>query len=54
MARHHLEAHNMTAPRSPFLVIGAIPAPHASDRRQAALPVERRITFEPDRIADRG
>jgi catecholate siderophore receptor len=64
MVRHHSEAHCMKAPRkqsnrarakTPFIVIGAVigtlPAVHASDHRQAALPVERRITLEPGRIA---
>jgi catecholate siderophore receptor len=41
--------------KSPFIVIGAvigaIPAVHAADHRHAALPVERRITLEPERIA---
>ena len=40
--------------KSPFLVVGAVvgtlPALHASDHRQAALPVERRITLEPARL----
>ena len=41
--------------KSPFIVIGAvigtIPAVHAAEHRHAALPVERRITLEPERIA---
>ncbi len=40
--------------KSPLIVIGAvfgtIPALHASDHRQLALPVERRITLEPRRL----
>ena len=40
--------------KSPFVVLGAvigtIPALHASEQRQAALPVERRITLEPWRL----
>ena len=40
--------------KSPLFVIGAvigtIPTLHASDHRQLALPVERRITLEPRRL----
>jgi len=41
--------------KSPVLVLGAvigtIPSLHAADHRQAALPVERRITLDPERIS---
>ena len=41
--------------KSPVLVLGAvigtIPSLHAANHRQAALPVERRVTLDPERIS---